>query len=126
MVADVVRELAARFPWLSSLVGERLEIDLPALLISLTMHGLLLVSLAIAGYRVHHEAGREFQSGLVVDNTVAVYSTFQDLDQTNSLPAPITAAGSFAQTLASAVTSAPSSAGAVPIAAARRRPRPAE
>ncbi len=122
MVADVVRELAAQFPWLSSLVGERLEIDLPALLISLTMHGLLLVSLAIAGYRVHHEAGREFQSGLVVDNTVAVYSTFQDLDQTNSLPAPITAAGSFAQTLASAVTSAPSSAGAVPIAAAPEAP----
>ena len=51
MVGDVVRELEVRFPWLSSWFGDRLDIELPAFLVSLTMHGLLLVSLAFAGYQ---------------------------------------------------------------------------
>ena len=53
MVGDVVRGLEARFPWLSSWFGDRLDIELPAFLVSLTMHGLLLVGLAFAGYSVH-------------------------------------------------------------------------
>ena len=62
MVGDVVRGLEARFPWLSTWLGDRLEIELPAFMVSLTMHGLLLVGLAFAGYRVHREVQREFQS----------------------------------------------------------------
>ena len=69
MFGDLFRDLEARFPWLSTWFGGRLEIELPAFLVSLTMHGLLLVGLAFAGYRVHQESSREFQSG-VVDNLV--------------------------------------------------------
>ena len=89
----------------------RLEVELPAFLVSLTMHGLLLVCLAFAGYRVHQESSREFQAG-VVDNLIpSSDSTFQDLDQSANPPATIAAAGSFAPTLAPTITIAPSSAG---------------
>jgi hypothetical protein len=118
---DLLRGLEARFPWLSTWLGGRLEVELPAFLVSLTMHGLLLVGLAFAGYRVHQESSREFQSG-VADNLMPSDSTFQDLDQTANPPAPIAAAGSFAPTFAPTITSAPSSAGAVPAAAARETP----
>ena len=95
---------------------------MPAFLVSLTMHGLLLVGLAFAGYRVHQESSHEFQSG-VVDNTLMPSdSTYQDLDQTANPPALITKAGSFTPNLAPAITTAPSSAGVVPTAAARKAP----
>jgi von Willebrand factor type A domain-containing protein len=118
---DLLRNIEARFPWLSTWLGGRLEVELPAFLVSVTMHGLLLVSLAFAGYRVNQESTREFQSG-VVDNLVPMDSTYQDLDQTANPPAPIAAAGSFAPTLAPTITSAPSSAGVVPTSAAREAP----
>ena len=63
MFGDLFRDLQARFPWLSTWLGGRLEVELPAFLVSLTMHGILLVCLAFAGYRVHQEANREFQGG---------------------------------------------------------------
>jgi hypothetical protein len=90
-------------------LGERLEIELPAMLMSLAMHGLLLISLAFAGYRVHREVHREFQAG-VMDNRVASDSTYQDLDQSASLPSPIAAAGSFAPNLAPMLAAATGSA----------------
>ena len=122
MFGDLLRDLEARFPWLSTWLGGRLEVELPAFLVSLTMHGLLLMGLAFAGYRVHQESSREFQSG-VVDNLMPVSdSTYQDLDQTANPPAPIAAAGSFAPALAPTITTAPSSAGVVPAAAAREAP----
>ena len=111
MVGDFVRGLEERFPWLSSWLGGRLDIELPAFLMSLTMHGLVLLCLGLAGYRVHQEAHHEFQSG-VVDNVVPTESTFQDLDMTANPPAAIPAAGSFAPTFAPAITPASSSAGA--------------
>ena len=119
---NLFRDLEARFPWLSTWLGGRLEVELPAFLVSLTMHGLLLVGLAFAGYRVHQESSHEFQSG-VVDNTLMPSdSTYQDLDQTANPPALITKAGSFTPNLAPAITTAPSSAGVVPTAAAREAP----
>jgi len=117
VVGDMVRGLEARFPWLSSWLGGRLEIELPAFLISMTMHGLLLVGLAFAGYRVHQEVRREFQSGMM-DNLVSSESTYQDLDQSANPPAPVAAAGSFAPTLAPAITLAAGSAGGIPVSAA--------
>ena len=87
MFGDLFRDLEARFPWLSTWLGGRLEVELPAFLVSLTMHGFLLVCLAFAGYRVHQESSREFQGG-VVDNLVpSSDSTFQDLDQSANPPA---------------------------------------
>jgi hypothetical protein len=112
----MVRELEVRFPWLSSWLENRLDTELPAFLVSLTMHGLLLIGLAFVGYRVHHEAQREFTSA-VVDNLVPSESTFQDLDQSASPPSPEAAAGSFAPTLALSITSAPSAAGGIPVSA---------
>ena len=121
MVAEVVRGLEARFPWLSTWLGDRLEFELPAFMASLTMHGLLLVGLAFAGYRVHREAQREFRSE-AVDNVMGSDSTYQDLDQSAEPPAPVAAAGSFAPTLAATITSAPSSSGSVPVSARDGRP----
>ena len=113
MVGNLVRGFEARFPWLSSWFGDRLDIELPAFLVSLTVHGLLLVSLAFAGYSVHQEAQRrEFNSEVVTDNLVTSESTFQDLDQSNTPPPLEAAAGSFAPTLATTITAAPASAGA--------------
>ncbi len=116
MVAEVVRGLESRFPWLSTWLGSRLEFELPAFMVSVAMHGLLLVGLAFAGYRVHREVQREFRSG-AMDNVVPLDSAYQDLDQTADPPAPVPAAGSFAPTLAPTITSAPSSAGGVPVSA---------
>ncbi|HZW31566.1 MAG TPA: VWA domain-containing protein, partial [Isosphaeraceae bacterium] len=117
MVGNLLRGLEARFPWLAAWLGGRLDIELPALVMSLTIHGLLLVGLALAGYQAQREGQREFRSELV-DNRVLSDSTYQDLDQPAEPPAPIPAAGSFAPTLAAVITSAPSSAGGVPVSAA--------
>jgi von Willebrand factor type A domain len=116
VVGDLVRGFEAQFPWLSSWFGDRLDIELPAFLVSLAVHGLLLVSLAFAGYSVHKEVQRrEFNSGAVTDNLVTSDSTFQDLDQSNTPPPMEAAAGSFAPTLATTITAAPASAGATPV-----------
>src|SRR5262249_23060338 len=113
VVGDMLRGLAARFPWR----GGRLDLDLPALALSLTVHGLMLVGLAFAGYQVHREGHREFRSELL-DNLVASESTYQDLDQTTAPMATVPAAGSFAPMLSTTITSAPSTAGGIPVSAA--------
>ena len=118
MFDNLFRDLQVRFPWLSTWLGGRLEVELPAFLVSLTMHGLLLVCLAFAGYRVHQETNHEFQGG-VADNLIPPSdSMFQDLDQSANPPATVAAAGSFAPTLAPTITTAPSSAGIVHTASA--------
>jgi hypothetical protein len=114
-VEDLVREFEARFPWLSSWFGDRLDIELPAFLVSLTVHGLLLVSLAFVGYSVHKEVQRNDFKSVVADNQVASESTFQDLDQSNNPPPLEAAAGTFAPTLATTITATPSSAGGIPV-----------
>jgi hypothetical protein len=115
---NLFRDLQVRFPWLSTWMGGRLEVELPAFLVSLTMHGLLLVCLAFAGYRVHQETSHEFQGGVADNLMPPLDSTFQDLDQSANPPATVAAAGSFAPTLAPTITTAPSSAGIVQPAAA--------
>jgi hypothetical protein len=117
VVGDVLRGLEARHPWLATWLGGRLEIELPAFFLSLTMHGLLLVGLAFAGYRVHREAHREFRSELV-NNLGSSETMYQDLDQSADPPALEAPAGSFAPTLAPTITAAPSMAGGVPVSAA--------
>ena len=119
MFGELYRELEARFPWLLAGLRGRFQIEFPAFLVSLTMHGILLVCLAFVGYRVHQEASREFQSGLVDNLMPSSASTFQDLDQTASPPVPNATAGSFAPTLAPTITSALSTAGVAPSAVAR-------
>jgi hypothetical protein len=113
VLGDLARELEARFPWISSWFVDRLDVELPAFLVSLTMHGLLLVSLALVGYRAHKEVQRNEFKSEVVDNLLTSESTFQDLDQSNTPPSPEAAAGSFAPTLATTISATPSSVGAI-------------
>ena len=117
VVGEMLRGLESRFPWLWRWSGGRLDIELPALTASVLMHGLILTSLAFAGFQVHRESQRQFRSELM-DSRLASDSTFQDLDQSAERPAEIPAAGSFAPNLATTITSAPSSAGGVPVSAA--------
>src|SRR4051794_35150699 len=108
-----MQKLDARVPWIGAWLGDRLDLELPAYMVSLTAHAVLLVGLALAGHRVHQAVQREFRSE-VPDSSLAGESTFQDLDQSAEPPALVPAAGSFAPNLAMTITSAPSSAGAVP------------
>jgi hypothetical protein len=121
-MGEVTRGFQLRFPWLTSWFAGRLEIELTALMMSFTMHGLLLVGLAFASYQAQQEAHRECQSGLVLDNLVSTETTYQELDQADTPPAPVPAAGSFTPNLSSTITSVPSSAGAVPVSAASAMP----
>ena len=62
---DLFREFEARFPWLSSWFGDRLDIELPAFLVSLTMQGscssasLLPAIACIERFSASSRAGRE-------------------------------------------------------------------
>ncbi len=118
MVGNMLRGLEVRFPWLAAWSGGRLDIELPAVFMSLTFHGLLLMGLAFAGYQAHQEASQRAFRSEVVDNLVPSDSTYQDLDQSPEPMAAVPVAGSFAPTLSPTITSAPSTAGGVPVAAA--------
>src|SRR4051794_23705350 len=111
-----MQKLDARVPWIGAWLGDRLDLELPAYMVSLTAHAVLLVGLALAGHRVHQAVQREFRSQ-VPDSSLSSESTFQDLDQSAEPPALVPAAGSFAPNLAMTITSAPSSAGGVPVSA---------
>ena len=122
MFGNVFRNLETQLLQASTRLHARLEPELPAFLVSFTVHGILLMCLAFAGYRVHQVSSREFQ-GSVLDNLVpASESRFQDLDQSSNPPPLVAPAGSFAPTLAPTITTAPSSAGVIPNAAPRDAP----
>lgn len=117
MFGDLLEEFEKRFPWFATWFGNRLDVELPAFLLSVTMHSLLLIGLAFAGYQVHREVQREFRSE-VVDNRVSSESTYQDLDQ-GSVPLVMEpVAGSFSPNLAPTIASVPSTAGGTPVTAA--------
>ena len=104
-----LKDLDARYPGLSRWVGGRLDIEVPAILVSVGVHAVLLLVLATAGYAVHTEARREFQSR-VVDTAVPgdlTRSDFQDLDQSDEPPAMTPVAGSFSPNLSTMTLSAP-------------------
>src|SRR5438045_624098 len=91
-----LRALDQRYPALSQWVGGRLDIEVPAILVSLAVHGVFLLVLATAGYAVHAEGRHEFQ-GAVLDKAISnelTQSDFQDLDQSPDPPALTPAAGS--------------------------------
>ncbi len=117
MVGKILRGLEARFPWLSRWFGGRLDIELPAITLSLVVHALILAGLAFAGYQVQREVQREFRAE-VSEAAPPSDLNFQDLDQSADPPAEMPQAGTFAPNLATSITSAPSAAGAVPVSAA--------
>ena len=53
-------------------------------MVSLTVHALFLVLLALAGHRVHQVVQHEFRSQVLDSALSASESTFQDLDQSTS------------------------------------------
>jgi hypothetical protein len=85
---------------------------------SLILHALFLVLLAIVGHQVHQVTQREFRSQVLDNSLSRSESTFQDLDQTAEPPSMIPAAGSFAPKLSTIITSAPTTASAVPASSA--------
>ena len=87
MVADRASRLKVWRPLLSAWLGDRLDIHVPAFLVSLTVHGLILGCLALTvGYSVQREIQREFKNAVVDNSLPASDSTFQDLDQSNNPP----------------------------------------
>src|SRR5689334_1597676 len=78
-----LRGLDRRYPQASRWLGGRLDIEVPAILVSVGVHALLLLVLGMAGLAVQHEVQREFQSR-VDDHTVLgeleAKTDFQDLD----------------------------------------------
>jgi hypothetical protein len=93
---------------------ERLDLEIPAYMVSLTVHALFLVVLALVGHHVNYVVPHDLQSRMLDSALPPSESTFQDLAQSPEFPSTIPAAGSFAPTLASTITSVPVSAGAIP------------
>ena len=114
MLANLLRKLDARAPWAALLMGGRPDLELPAYMVSLTVHALFLVLLALAGHHVQQVVQREFRSQIPDSSLNTSESTFQDLDQSAEPPSMTAAAGSFAPNLALTITSAPSTASIVP------------
>ena len=117
MLANLMRKLDTRAPWIMAMIGSRLDLEIPAYMVSLTVHALFLIVLALAGHHVHQVVQREFRSQVMDTALTSSESTFQDLDQSAEPPSMIPAAGSFAPNLATTITSAPTS-GAVPVSSA--------
>jgi hypothetical protein len=122
VLGNLLQRLEDRAPWLCSRLGIRLDTELPAYVVSLTVHALLLVTLALATHGVGKMMPREFHSGPLDTTILATDSTFQDLDQSPEPPSTIPQAGSFAPNLSTTITSAPSTAGGLPVSAASEGP----
>ena len=89
VLANLLRKLDTRVPWIVSPGGSRLELEIPAYMVSLTVHALFLVILALAGHHVHKVVQRELQSQVLDSAITSSESTFQDLDQSSEPPSAI-------------------------------------
>src|SRR5207253_10641777 len=86
---EALLTLDDRYPRLSHWVGGRLDLEVPALLVSLAAHFTLLLCLGMVGYAVHREVGRQFEASTgLLDTTLPDLerSNFQDLDQPANRP----------------------------------------
>jgi len=105
-----LRRLDERYPRLSRWMGGRLDIEVPALAVSLGVHLSLILALGVVGYKVQKEVERRFEattfSDAAVDTSLDKVQ-FQDLDQTADKPALTAAAGSFSPNLSTVNISAP-------------------
>ncbi len=116
MRANLLRKLDTQAPWWGNLLGNRLDQEVPAYLVSLTVHALLLVILGLVGHHVHQVVERELHSQIPDSALSGSDSTYQDLDQSAEPPSMTPAAGSFAPNLAT-ITSAPALVTAIAMAA---------
>ncbi len=110
-LGGVLRRLDQRFPALSQWLGGRLDIELPAIAVSVAVHTVFLIVLATAGYAVHREAQREFSTRVVdsaISSDLSAKVEFQDLDMGDKPLTSTPAAGSFAPNLSPSVVTPPS------------------
>jgi hypothetical protein len=110
---EALRQLDERYPKLSEWVGGRLDLELPAITVSIAAHLVMLAVLGVVTYRVHRETARGFES-VYTDASVDTKLDniqFQDLDQTADRPSLTPAAGSFAPDLSTETMPATASGG---------------
>ncbi|AGA24471.1 vWA domain-containing protein [Singulisphaera acidiphila] len=120
-----LRGLDRRYPQVSRWLGGRLDIEVPAILVSVGVHAVLMLGLGMAGLAVQHEVQREFQSR-VEDHTVLgeldAKADFQDLDMEDKPLTNTAVGGSFSPNLAPTVVSAPPGVSVDPMDAASAKP----
>lgn len=113
----MLRRLDQRYPELSRWVGGRLDIEVPAILVSVAVHAGMLLVMATAGYAVHHNVQREFQARVSDGPIASELSHTIDFQPLLTPDTPLTdkpPAGSFAPNLAPTAISAPPSAAVAP------------
>jgi len=108
-----LRDLDERYPRLSRWTGGRLDIEVPAIAVSLGVHLALILGLGTVGYAVHKEAERRFEAAAPVDTALPALDNlqFQDLDQSADRPSLTPAAGTFSPNLAAVNVAGPASGG---------------
>ena len=101
MLHKFFRRLDDACPWLAPRLGGRLDIQLPAILASVTTHIALLLMFAMFGYAAHTEYQKSFRAEWI-DTKLSDFATFEDrtalAEIDNTLMKP--EAGAFAPTLA--------------------------
>jgi len=104
----MLRRIDRRHPQISRWLGGQLDVEVPAVLVSVGVHLAFLLLLGTAGYAVHHETQREFESR-VVDHVkgsdLESKVDFQDLDMADKPLAEEPVGGTFSPVL-STMTSA--------------------
>jgi len=128
-VRALLRSLDERFPILSNWVGGRLDIEVPALFVSLGAHALILLVLGMIGLAVQQEVRREFQSLIETHTELGELDAkidFQDLDMADKPLTNETVGGTFAPNLAPTTVSAPPGISADPATASANGGAPLE
>jgi hypothetical protein len=107
MGRDWLRQLDERWPALAQWAGGRLDIEVPAFLMSLIFHVLILTALAMVSYRAGAELQRNLQVRILdagLQGSDLTTLPYQDLDQSAKPPSPEPAAGTFSPQVATTVT----------------------
>lgn len=101
-----LRRLDSKYPTLSHWLGGRLDIELPAIAVSLSIHLSALLVLGLLGLGVKSQVEKTFQATTYNDtavDTALERVQFQDLDQSADKPV-LAAAGSFSPNLSTTVS----------------------
>jgi hypothetical protein len=108
VLRDIIRRLDDSFPRLSRWLGERPDIQLPAIGASLITHIAVLVGLAMVGYAAHTETRRELRTEVVhasIDDFDKLGTTEIQSTDKETIVQPV--AGSFAPTVAPMILETP-------------------
>jgi hypothetical protein len=111
--ANLLQKLDTQTPWLGTLLGNRLDQEVPAYLASLSVHAFILILLGLVSHHMAQAVQRELHSRIPDSALGASDSTYQDLDQRAEARSVTPAAGSFAPTLATTISLAPNLANAM-------------